>query len=118
MPEASPELKKKVASRMVLAPAVLGLVLFLGVALPLLANAAFVLELVEADWTAVALGPSGILIWIAIVDSGLVANLPIGRNEVIDQLDVGVIVADLEDRVVSVNAAARRLAATTLNRRT
>jgi signal transduction histidine kinase len=84
--------------------------LFLGVALPLLANAAFVLELVEADWTAVALGPSGILIWIAIVDSGLVANLPIGRNEVIDQLDVGVIVADLEDRVVSVNAAARRLA--------
>ena len=52
----------------------------------------------------------GILIWIAIVDSGLVANLPIGRNEVIDQLDVGVVVVDLEDRVVSVNPAARRLA--------
>ena len=83
--------------------------LLIGVALPLLANGGFVLGLLENDWTAAALGPAGILIWIALVDSGLVASLPIDRGALIEQLDVGVVVADLDGRIVSVNRAARRL---------
>jgi signal transduction histidine kinase len=83
--------------------------LIAGVAIPLMVNAGFVLGFIESDWTAAALGPAGILIWLAIVDSGLVSNLPIDRNELIEQLDVGVVVADLDSRIVSVNAAARRL---------
>jgi len=85
------------------------LTLVVGVALPLAANFAHYVGFGQTDWTVVALGPAGILIWLAIVHSGFASNLPIDRNEVIEQLDVGVIVADIGGRILSVNAAAESL---------
>jgi signal transduction histidine kinase len=85
------------------------LALLLGVALPLAANLSYYIGATQADWTVVALGPAGILIWIAIIHSGFASNLPTDRNEVIDQLDVGVIVADASERILSVNPAAENL---------
>ena len=80
-----------------------------GVALPLLANIVYYLGLVQTDWTAAALGPAGLLIWFAAVESGIASRLPEEHYDVIEQLDVGVIVADPEGRIVSANAAAERL---------
>ena len=77
-----------------------------GVALPLLANIVYYLGLVQTDWTAAALGPAGLLIWFAAVESGIASRLPEEHYDVIEQLDVGVIVADPEGRIVSANAAA------------
>lgn len=83
--------------------------LSVGVALPLVVNFAYSQGWLLQDWTAAALGPAGILIWIALVDSGVSANLPVDRHEVIEQLDVGVVVADLEGRIVNANAATEKL---------
>lgn len=80
-----------------------------GVTLPVGVNLLYMFEVVANDWTAVALAPSVLLIWTAVIESGLSSNLPIERHDVIDQLDVGVLVADPEGRIVSVNAAAERL---------
>ena len=86
--------------------------LIVGVAMPLLCNLTHYFALVETDWTAVALGPSAFLIWLSVVESGLTSGLPIDHNEVIEQLDVGVVVADPEGRIISANEAAERLADT------
>jgi len=81
-----------------------------GVALPVLVNLAYYFRLTESDWTAIALGPAALLIWHTAVESGLASNLAADRSDVIDQLDVGVIVADPAGRIVSANRAASRLA--------
>jgi len=86
--------------------------MIVGVAGPLLCNLAYYFELVSVDWTPVALGPSAFLMWLSVVESGLTSGLPIDHHEVIEQLDVGVVVADPEGRIISVNAAAERLADT------
>jgi len=84
--------------------------LLLAVFLPLSVTLAFQTGSVSTDWTGIVLGPAGILFWLAIVETGLIANLPIDRDRLIEQLDVGVVVADIESRVLSANPAAARLA--------
>jgi signal transduction histidine kinase len=84
--------------------------LIVGFGLPLVANLLYYFGQLGTDWTAVALGPAGILLWISVIESGLTSGLPIDRDDVIEQLEVGVIVADPADQIVSVNAAAERLA--------
>ena len=86
--------------------------LIAGVAGPLLCNLAYYFDIVAVDWTAAMLGPSAFVMWLSVVESGLTSGLPIDHNEVIEQLDVGVVVADPEGRIISVNAAAERLADT------
>jgi len=83
--------------------------LLVAAALPLFTNIAYLFGGLESDWTAAALAPAGVLFWVAMVESGLVAHLPIDRHRLIEQLDVGVVVADAESRVLSANPAARRL---------
>ena len=80
-----------------------------GVALPVVVNLVYYFRITESDWTAVALGPAALMIWSAAIESGLVSSLSADRSDVIDQLDVGVIVADPEGRIVSANRAAARL---------
>lgn len=80
-----------------------------GVALPVVVNLVYYFRITETDWTAVALGPAALMIWSAAVESGLASNLSADRSDVIDQLDVGVIVADPDGRIVSANQAAARL---------
>ena len=82
----------------------------IGVALPITANLFYYLDVMEQDWTAVALGPAAVLVWLAALHSGVASSVPIDRESVIDQLDVGVVVADPSGRIVSANPAAERLA--------
>jgi signal transduction histidine kinase len=84
--------------------------LLCAVFLPLSVTVAFQTGMVSTDWTGIVLGPAAILFWLAIVETGLIANLPIDRHRLIEQLDVGVVVADPASRVLSANPAARRLA--------
>ena len=84
--------------------------LLFAVFLPLSVTVAFQTGMASTDWTGVVLGPAAILFWLAIVETGLIANLPIDRSRLIEQLDVGVVVADTASRVLSANPAARRLA--------
>jgi signal transduction histidine kinase len=86
------------------------LAILLGTLTPLLGNALHLLFGVGAhDPTPVLLGFGGFLIRNAIVDAGLTFFLPLGRSDVVEQLDVGVLVADLEDAVVDANRAAHEL---------
>ena len=80
-----------------------------GVAVPIVVNLLYYFRVTESDWTAVALGPSALVIWSAAIEAGLASNLSADRSDVIDQLDVGVIVADPDGRIVSANHAAARL---------
>ena len=80
-----------------------------GVALPVVVNLVYYFRITESDWTAVALGPAALMIWSAAIESGLASSLSADRSDVIDQLDVGVIVADPDGRIVSANRAAARL---------
>ncbi len=80
-----------------------------GVALPFVANLVYYVDRVATDWTAVALGPSAALLWIAAVHTGVASRLPSECGDVVEQLDVGVVVADPEGRIVSANPAAVEL---------
>lgn len=76
---------------------------------PLLGNAAYVFGAIASDPTPVLLGFGALVIRLAVVDSGLALYLPLARSEVIEQVEVGIAVADLEGRIVDANRAARRL---------
>jgi len=91
-------------------------VLAVGTLTPLLGNALYLgagaLGLVTPDPTPVLLGFGALMIRIAVVDSGLALYLPLARSELLEQIEVGILVADLEGQVVDSNWAARRLTGT------
>lgn len=83
-----------------------------GALLPLAGNLAYGLVapgVLPLDPTPLLIGVGGLLVRVAVFDSGLTRALPLGHKEVVDQLDVGVLVADLDGRVVDANAAACEL---------
>ena len=84
-----------------------------GVAAPLLGNAIYVMNGVAGpDPTPVLLGFGALLIRIAVVDSGLAMYLPVARSDVLEQVEIGILVADLEGKVIDCNRAARELVGT------
>jgi signal transduction histidine kinase len=86
-------------------------VLAVGVLSPLVANFIHILVLPAlADPTPVVMGVAALCIRLAIIDSGLALHLPLARSDVLEQVAVGIVVADLEGRVVDANRAARHLA--------
>lgn len=84
-----------------------------GAIAPLLGNdcylAAGLFDISISDPTPVLLGFGALMIRITVVDSGLALYLPFARAELIDQVEVGILVADLEGHVVDANWAARRI---------
>ena len=81
-----------------------------GIAAPLVGNALYVLNGIDGpDPTPVLLGFGALLIRIAVVDSGLALYLPLARSDVMEQVEVGILVADLEGVVIDCNRAARAL---------
>jgi signal transduction histidine kinase len=77
---------------------------------PLLANVAHLFSgFAGHDLTPILLGVGCFLLRIAVIDSGLVSVLPGARPAVIEQLDSGVLVANLSGVVVDANPAAKRL---------
>ena len=83
----------------------------IGTATPLVGNALYVLlgGFEGHDPTPVLLGFGALLIRMAVIDSGLALYLPLARSDVIEQVEIGILVADLEGRVVDCNRAARGL---------
>lgn len=78
--------------------------------IPMLANVLHLFSGFEGrDLTPILVGVSGVLIRVAVIDSGLVSVLPGARRAVIEQLDAGVLVANLQGVVVDVNPTAARL---------
>jgi signal transduction histidine kinase len=58
-----------------------------------------------ADMTPILLIPSALVMRFIVLDSGITAFVPIARRDVIEQLRLGVAVADLDGRVVDSNPA-------------
>lgn len=81
-----------------------------GGSLPILGNCAILLAGADGiDLTPIGAGISAVLIRLFVFDAGLAGFLPVAQRGVIEQLDAGVIVADLAGSVVTANAAAVRL---------
>jgi len=91
--------------------------LVLGVGLPLAGNVAYnlgrlVYDLPLTDPTPTLLALAVVLFRASVVDSGVALALPVGRREVLEQLEPGILIADLDDRVVDANRSARLLLGT------
>ncbi len=81
-----------------------------GSTLPLLGNLLHLLpQPPTGDFTPVFLGLGGLLIRLSILDSGLASVLPMGRDDVLEQVPTGVLIADLDGTVIDSNRAARAL---------
>jgi signal transduction histidine kinase len=88
----------------------------LGTTLPLLANLLYLTTSqfqTHADPTPILLIVGILVIRLAAIDSGLTAFLPVARKDVIEQLQSGVLVANLEGKIVDANPAAGRIFAET-----
>jgi len=99
--QAARRLRKASRARMI--------VLLVGTLTPLVGNAIYLVYGTPIDPTPLLLGFGGLLIRYAIVDAGMTFFLPLGRNDVVEQLEVGVVVADLENTVVDANQASHVL---------
>lgn len=79
--------------------------------LPLVTSVIYVFKLVplKADYTPIVLIFSGILSALGIYFQRMFDVLPVARRQTIDNLSDGVIVVDMEDRIVDVNQAFGRI---------
>lgn len=81
-----------------------------GGSLPIIGNCALLLAGADGiDLTPIGAGLSAVLIRLFVFDAGLAGFLPVAQRDVIEKLDAGVIVADLDGIVVTANAAAVQL---------
>jgi len=63
----------------------------------------------SVDPTPIFVGMGCLIFRLIVFDSGLATFLPVARRDVIEQLEIGVLVADLDGRVVDANPAAVQL---------
>ena len=81
----------------------------IAICIPLFGNLLFqVFGSGSVDPTPILVGMAALVLRLSVFDSGLAAFLPIARRDVIEQLESGVVVADVEGTVVDANAAAAR----------
>ena len=81
-----------------------------GAMVPLLANVVHLASGFEGhDLTPIFIGVGAVLLRFAVIDSGLAGVLPRARQDVIEQLDSGVLISNLQGVVVDANPAAARL---------
>ena len=85
------------------------MVLVAGMLTPLVGNAIYLMHGISQDPTSLLLGIAALLIRHSIVDSGITFYLPLGRSDVVEQLEVGVIVADLDNAVIDANRASHTM---------
>lgn len=77
---------------------------------PLVGNFLYLIDVIgPQDPTPILLGGSALLVRVGVIDSGLAAHLPFARGDLVDQIDAGVMIADLSGEVVVANPAAHRL---------
>jgi PAS domain S-box-containing protein len=79
--------------------------------LPLTSSILYVFKLtpLKADMTPASLIFSGIFVAVGIYKQGMIDIIPIARKQIVDSLGDGIIVIDLADRIVDVNAAIRAI---------
>ena len=83
-----------------------------GVLLPLIGQIAFLAWGGGAtDPTPILVGFAGLIFRLLVFDSGIAVFLPVARRDVIEQLEIGVLVADIDGCVVDANPAAAQLVA-------
>jgi signal transduction histidine kinase len=81
-----------------------------GAMVPLLANVVHLTSgFAGHDLTPIFIGVGAVLLRFAVIDSGLAGILPRARRDVVEQLDSGVLVSNLQGLVVDANPAAGRL---------
>jgi len=81
-----------------------------GILVPLGANILYAFGFITGiDPSPAFLGFSALMIRFAVIDVGLSRALPLARSDIIEQLAVGVVVMDREDRVINANPSARQL---------
>jgi signal transduction histidine kinase len=84
--------------------------LVLAIVLPLALNMLYAFGIIgPTDPSPALFGPSALMIRFGVVDPGLARHLPLARKDIIEQLAVGVVVADIHGFVIDANASARRL---------
>jgi signal transduction histidine kinase len=83
-----------------------------GVSVPLIGQMTFLaLGGGAADPTPILVGFAGLLLRLMVFDSGIALFLPVARRDVIEQLEIGVLLADIDGCVVDANPAAAQLVA-------
>jgi len=89
------------------------LVLSAGMVTPLIGSATYLASAGQGldvpDPAPVLIGFAALMVRLAVVDSGLLPYLPLARSELLEQVEVGILVADLSGRILDANWAARRL---------
>lgn len=81
-------------------------IIILGAIIPLIANMIYVFGLnpiASLDWTPISFGLSGLLFAIGIFYFGMLNVVPIARNFLVETMEDGMMVLDLEDYAIDVN---------------
>ena len=100
---------------MVLRPALYrrqGIVILFAMAIPWIGNVLYLARLTPisgVDWTSVSFAMTGLLVTWAVFKMGLLELLPVARNVVFEGMSDGLLVLDLQLRIVDINAAARHM---------
>ena len=81
---------------------------FLGAAAPLVGNVLSVYDILEIGQT-LGFAITGVALYWAVSRGNLVDLSPVARATVLDNLDVGILVVDREDRIIDLNPRLRRL---------
>ncbi|MCF7808725.1 MAG: PAS domain-containing protein [Candidatus Marinimicrobia bacterium] len=79
-----------------------------GALIPLVANSMYVFKINPIpglDWTPISFGISGLLFALGIFHFGMLNLVPIARNFLVETMEDGMMVLDLEDYIIDVNPA-------------
>lgn len=86
--------------------------LFAASTVPVIGNLAYMLqppELKGVDWTSITFSVSGVLFVLALYGTRLLDIVPIARDKLVSSLSDGMIVLDMQDRIIDANQAAARM---------
>jgi diguanylate cyclase (GGDEF)-like protein len=86
--------------------------LLIGVVIPIIANIIYVGKFFTGflkDYTPLSFALASLVFTVGIFRYGLLEITPVARRVMIDQMDEGMIVLDINDRIVDVNASAKEL---------
>ena len=86
--------------------------LFFASLVPIIGNLAYLLETPElqgVDWTSITFSVAGLLFLLALYSTSLLDLAPIARDKVLTGLSDGMIVLDMEDRIIDTNQAAANM---------
>jgi len=93
-------------------------ILFVATLVPILANLAYIFEPVElkgVEWTLVTFSITSLLFVYALYGMRLVDLVPIARDKVVAGMNDGMIVLDMQDRIIDINQASAEMLASSPN---